>query len=156
MPSASTKFSLIERTSLKVRTSRRRRGGAARSRKRFDVSLARPTGCPVASLSCAARASFFLACCCRLFVEELPAHRIARHCHVALRERDLEEVRAPDARAEHLGAAVQVSAPDAAEALVEARRVESVDLLPVAVEALAPGVEREGVVPAQVLDVQHL
>src|ERR1700694_524117 len=58
-------------------------------------------------------------------------------------------------RAEHLGAAVQVDAPDAAEALVEAPRIERADALPVAVEALAPGVEGQRVVPAQVLDVEH-
>src|SRR3954469_18854416 len=102
MPSASTRSSLTERTSLKVRTSRRRRAPAARSRKRLDVSLASPTG-PPGSLSCAARASFFFACCCKLVVEELPAHWIARRGDVPLGERDLEEMRAPDARAEHLG-----------------------------------------------------
>src|SRR5688572_13719277 len=59
-------------------------------------------------------------------------------------------------RAEHLCAAVDVDAPDAPEALVEAARVERADALPVAVEALAPGVERERVVAPQVLDVQHL
>src|SRR5258706_3778019 len=155
MPSASTEFSFTERTSLKARTSSRRRSPLARSRNRFEVSLASATG-PVAALSCAARASFFFACCCRLFVEELPAHRIARHRHVALGADDLEEMRAPDARAEHLGAAVQIRSPDAPEALVEARRVEAADLLPVLVEALAPGVERQRVVAAQVLDVDHL
>src|SRR4051812_25964305 len=153
MPSASTRSSLTERTSLKVRTSRRRRAGAARSRKRLDVSLASPTG-PPGSLSCAARASFFFACCCRLFVEELPAHRIARLADVAFGEHHLEEVRVPHARAEHLGAAIEVGAPDAAEALVEALRIERADLLPAGVEPLAPGVERERVVPAQVLDVE--
>src|SRR4051812_48497053 len=155
MPSASTKFSLIERTSLNARTSRRRRSPPARSRKRLEVSLASATG-PVAALSCAARASFFFACCCKLVVEELPAHRIAGHAHVALGEHHLEEVGAADARAEHLGAAVQVDAPDAPEALVEAPRIEGADLLPAGVEALAPRVERERVVAAQVLDVEHL
>src|SRR5882672_3263116 len=165
MPSASTKFSFTERTSLKARTSRRRRSPTARSRNRFEVSLASATGpavgrasCgpPAPALSCAARASFFFACCCKLVVEELPAHRIARHRHVALGEDDLEEMRASDARAEHLGAAVEVGAPDAPEALVEAHRVEGADLLPALVEALAPGVEGQRVVAAQVLDVDHL
>src|SRR4029079_2974555 len=58
--------------------------------------------------------------------------------------------------AEHLGAAVEVDAPDAPEALVEALGVEGADLLPVAVEALAPCIERERVMAAQVLDVEHL
>src|SRR5678816_2844597 len=115
MPSASTQpeppVSPNWMTWLKARTSRRRRSPAARSRKRLDVSLASATG-PPAALSCAARASFFFACCCKLVVEELPAHGIARHRHVALGEDDLEEVRAPDARAEHLGAAVQIRSPD--------------------------------------------
>src|SRR2546429_4251766 len=152
MPSASTWPSLMRRTSLKWRTSSRRRAAPARSRNRFEVSFASPTG-PLPSLSRAAKASFFVVC--RLFVEESPAHRIAGLRDVALGEHDLEQVRVPLGRAEHLGAAVQVDAPDAAEALVEALRIERADPLPVAVEALRPGVERERVVAAQVLDVQH-
>src|SRR5262245_17799567 len=155
MPSASTDPSPKPMTSLNARTSRRRRSPEARSRKRLDVSLASAT-VPVDALSCAASASLFFACGCKLVVEELAAHRVAGHAHVALREHDLEEVRAADARAEHLGAAVQVGPPDAPEALVEARRVEGADLFPARVEALAPGVEGERIVPAQVLDVDHL
>src|SRR5207248_9971575 len=68
-------------------------------------------------------------------------------------EHDLEDMRASLGRAEHLGAAVEVGEPDAAEALVELLRIERVDLLPVALEALDPRVQRERVVPAQVLDV---
>src|SRR2546422_2313528 len=153
MPSASTWPSLMRRTSLKWRTSSRRRAAPARSRNRFEVSFASPTG-PLPSLSRAAKASFFVVC--RLFVEESPAHRIAGLRDVALGEHDLEQVRVPLGRAEHLGAAVQVDAPDAAEALVEALRREPANGLPVAVEALAPRFEREGVVAAQVLDVRHL
>src|SRR5437773_4673206 len=152
MPSASTWPSLIRRTSLKWRTSSRRRAAPARSRNRFEVSFASPTG-PLPSLSRAAKASFFVIC--RLFVEESPAHRIAGLRDVTLGEHDLEQVRVPLGRAEHLGAAVQVDAPDPAEALVEALRIELADALPVAVEALAPRVERERVVSTQVLDVQH-
>src|SRR6266566_5745750 len=152
MPSASTWPSLIRRTSLKWRTSSRRRAAPARSRNRFEVSFASPTG-PLPSLSRAAKASFFVVC--RLFVEESPAHRIAGLRDVALGEHDLEQVRVALGRAEHLGAAVQVDAPDPAEALVEALRIELADALPVSVEALAPRVERERVVAAQVLDVQH-
>src|SRR2546428_7614936 len=152
MPSASTWPSLIRRPSLKWRTSSRRRAAPARSRNRFEVSFASPTG-PLPSLSRAAKASFFVVC--RLFVEESPAHRIAGLRDVALGEHDLEQVRVPLGRAEHLGAAVQVDAPDAAEALVEALRIELADALPVSVEALRPGVERERIVAAQVLDVQH-
>ena len=59
-------------------------------------------------------------------------------------------------RAEHLRADREVRAPDAAEALVEALGVERLDALPVAVEALGPRVERQRVMAAQVLDVEHL
>src|SRR5437879_8999046 len=152
MPSASTWPSLMRRTSLKWRTSSRRRAAPARSRNRFEVSFASPTG-PLPSLSRAAKASFFVVC--RLFVEESPAHRIAGLRDVALGEHDLEQVRVPLGRAEHFGAAVEIDPPDAAEALVEALRIELANALPVAVEALRPGVERERVVAAQVLDVQH-
>src|SRR5213594_129016 len=137
MPSADTWPSLIRRTSLKWRTSSRRRAAPARSRNRFEVSFASPTG-PLPSLSRAAKASFFVVC--RLFVEESPAHRIAGLRDVALGEHDLEQVRVALGRAEEL---------------VEALRIELANALPVAVEALRPGVERERVVAAQVLDVQH-
>src|SRR5438067_10791350 len=85
----------------------------------------------------------------------LARHRVARHRDVALREHDLEELRVARARAEHLGAAVEVHAPDAPEALVKAPRIERVDLLPVAVEALGPDIERERVVAPQVFDIEH-
>src|SRR5258706_952221 len=158
MPSLSTQPAAASTasTSLKPRTSSRRCAATARSRNRFDVSLARPTG-PAPSLSRSARASLFRECCCGFwFVEEAPAQRIARHRHIALREYDLEEMRARARRAEHLGAAVQVHAPDAAEALVELARIEGVDLVPVAVEALGPRVERQRVMAAQVLDLDDL
>src|SRR6266850_6413979 len=162
MPSVSTEPAAASNSStwLKPRTSSLRRATLWRSRKRFDVSLASPTG-PSPALSRAARASLFLECCCcglfaLLFVEEAPAHRVARHRDVTLGEHDLEKVGAARRRAEHLGAAVEVHAPDAAEALVEALRVERADTLPVAVEALGPHVEGERVVAAQVLDVEHL
>src|SRR5438445_13814919 len=67
----------------------------------------------------------------------------------------MEEVQAALRQTEYLGAAVEIDPPDAAEALVEALRIERADPLPIAVEALRPGVERERVVAAQVLDVQH-
>src|SRR6185503_12549112 len=149
MPSASTQPGPISSTWSKPRTSSRRRAPASRSRNRFDVSLARPTG-PAPALSCAASASFFRVCWLRGFaagfVEVAPRHREAGHRDVALREHDLEEMRAPARRAEHLGAAVEVHAPDAAEALGEARRVERADLVPARVEALAPRVERQRIV----------
>src|SRR5690606_27214643 len=155
MPSASTKPSPTLRTSLKARTSRRRRGAASRSRKRFDVSFSSATA-PWLALSLAASSSFFLAWRCVAGIEEIPCHRIARARDVALREDDLEEVRLPVRRAEHLRAAVEVHAPDAPEALVEAPGVERADPVPVAVEALGPVIERERIVPAQVLDVEDL
>src|SRR5205085_1498447 len=162
MPSASTAAALTESTWLNSRTSRRRRGGPARSRKRLEVSFASPTGPapPSGALSRAARASFFCACCLRgllvKFVEEVARQRIARRRDVALGEDDLEEVRAPGGGAEHLGAAVEIDAPDAAEALVEFLRIEPPDRLPAAVEALGPDVERERVMAAQVFHIQHL
>src|SRR3989442_2674427 len=172
MPSVSTQPAVASTRStwLKPRTSRRRRAGPWRSRKRFDVSFASPTGPsgrgwapvpPMNSLSRAARASFFLECwCCGLFeglfVEEAPAHGVVLHRDVALREHDLEKMREPPGRAEHLRAAVEIHAPDAAEALVELLRIKRADLLPVAVEALGPHIQRERVVPAQVLDVEDL
>src|SRR5882672_5150917 len=58
--------------------------------------------------------------------------------------------------AEHLGAADQVHAPDTAESLVETLRVDCMDLVPVLFETLGPRIERECVVPAQVLDIDHL
>src|SRR3954469_8420669 len=161
MPSLSTHppcaSAAMARTSLKWRTSRRRRGAAARSRKRFDVSFRRLT-VPSPALSCAARASLFLLCRLLAFalVEEAPRHGVAGHAHVALGEHDLEEVRAPRGRAEHLGTAVEVHAPDAAEALVEALGVDGADTVPVAVEALGPGVEGQRVVAPQVLHVHYL
>src|SRR5581483_4093211 len=91
-----------------------------------------------------------------LVVQELPAHRVARRRDVALAHHDLEQMRTPVRRAEHLGAGPQVGAPDAAEALVELLRVERPDLLPVPVEALGPDVERERVIASQVLDVDDL
>src|SRR5690349_7230804 len=159
MPSASTAPVEKASTSLNARTSRRRRGAAARSRNRFEVSFASPTG-PAAALSCAARASFFCECALSglLFklVEEVARHGVARPADVALGEDDLEEVRASRGRAGHLGAAVEVDAPDAPEALVEAARVERADGVPMLVEALGPDIERERVMAAQVLDVEHL
>src|SRR5437667_425807 len=91
----------------------------------------------------------------RSAIKELAAHGIAAAGHVAFRKQHLEEVQAALRQAECLGAAVEIDPPDAAEALVEALRIERADPLPVAVEALRPGVERERIVAAQVLDVQH-
>src|SRR5207244_6525700 len=130
MPSVSTQPAApsTRRTWLKARTSSRRRATPSRSRNRFAVSLASPTG-PCPSLSRAARASFFLECwSCGLFeglfVEEAPAHGVVLHRDVALREHDLEKMREAPGRAEHLGAAVEIHAPDAPEALVELPGVE--------------------------------
>src|SRR3954469_22678964 len=122
MPSASTQPApgSTARTSQKLRTSRRRRGAAARSRNRLDVSLARPTA-PLPSLSCSVSASLFLVCGLA-FVEEVPGHGVTGERDIALGEHHLEEVRASVGRAEHLGAAIEVHAPDAPEALVEALR----------------------------------
>src|SRR5436190_3007721 len=155
MPSASTEPPAASTAStwLNARTSSRRRGAVLRSRNRFEVSFASPTGPaapPSGALSRAARASFFSECCVRgllvKFVEVLARQRVARHRDVALGEHHLEQVRAARRRAEHLGAAVEIYAPDAAEALVEPLRVQGADLVPVAIEALAPDIQRERVV----------
>src|SRR5688572_26374014 len=169
MPSASTVPSRIASTWLNERTSSRRRAPAARSRKRFEVSLARATG-PAPCFRLSTRDCRFAACVaaasampdatrrCRFadvfLVDEVARHRVGRG--VALGEHDLEKVRAAGRRAEHLGAAVEIDAPDAPEAIVEARRVERADPLPVALEALGPDVEGQRVMPAQVLDVENL
>src|SRR5258706_2264384 len=58
--------------------------------------------------------------------------------------------------AEHLGAGPQVGAPDALEFLVELPVIELAHLLPVAVEAPRPVVERERVVAPEVLDIHDL
>src|SRR2546430_11271001 len=162
MPSVSTQPAApsTRSTWLNARTSSRRRATPSRSRNRFDVSLASPTG-PCPSLSRAARASFFLECwSCGLFeglfVEEAPAHGVVRHRDVALGEHDLEKMREPPMRAEHLGAAIQVHAPDAAEALVEFLRIERADPLPVAVQTLGPHGARHRVVPGPSLDAPGL
>src|SRR6185503_12326262 len=156
MASASTQPACgsTARTSRKALTSSRRLSWLARSRKRLEVSFVSATA-PLPCLSCAVSASFFLVCGLTL-VDEVPGHWIVVERDIALGEHDLEEVGAPGGRAEHLGAAVEVDAPDAPEALVEALRVERLDALPVVVEALAPFVERQRVVPAQVLHVEHL
>src|SRR5688572_8937976 len=176
MPSASTAPSAIFSTWLKPRTSRRRRVPAARSRNRLEVSLASATGPAYIPLACrnASTSESRLAACAasasampeaarrdrgrgflgRALVEEIARHGVA--AGVALGEHHLEEVGAAVRRAEHLGAAVEIAAPDAPEALVEALRVERADALPVAVEALGPHIERKRVVTAQVLDVEDL
>src|SRR5258706_294971 len=84
MPSVSTQPAAASTRStwLNERTSSRRRASGLRSRNRFEVSLASPTG-PAPCLSRAARASFFLECCScgRLFglVEEAPAPAARKH-----------------------------------------------------------------------------
>src|SRR5436309_3527717 len=88
----------------------------------------------------------------RVGIKERPAHRIVR-ADVALAHQDLEQMRAAVPGAEHLRARPQVRAPDAAEPLVEALRIERLDLLPARVEALRPRVERVRVVAAQILDI---
>ena len=88
-----------------------------------------------------------------LGAEKLARHRIALRRDVTLAEHDLEQMRLLARRAEHLRAADQVGAPDAPEPLVEFRGVERLDARPVAVEALGPNVQRERVMPAQILDV---
>src|SRR5512143_1388065 len=88
-------------------------------------------------------------------VEVAAPHRVVVAGDVALAEDVLEQVCVAGARAEHLGRAHQVAAPDAAEALVEPFGVERLDRRPLALEAQRPLVERERVVAAQVLDVDH-
>src|SRR5213594_2470540 len=153
MPSASTlpPATSTRTTSLKPERSTRGRAGALRSRKRLEVRLASPTPPAPRSRSASSRRVRFSSC---RFIQERPAHRIV-FADVALAHDDLEEVRLAVRRAEHLRAGPEIGAPDAAEFLVEPFRVELVDPFPVAIEALGPVVERERVVAAQVLDVDH-
>src|SRR2546427_12143575 len=102
------------------------------------------------SISSGRTASLF-----RSVIKERAARRRVR-ADVALAQQDLEQMRAAGPRAEHLRARPQVRTPDAAEPLVEAHRIERLDLLPARIEALRPRIERERVVAAQVLDVDHL
>src|SRR3989449_4494699 len=102
------------------------------------------------SISSGRTASLF-----RSVIKERSAHRMVR-ADVALAHQDLEQMRAAGPRAEHLRARPQVRTPDAAEPLVEAHRIERLDLLPARIEALRPCIERERVVAAQGFDVQHL
>src|SRR3981189_2004086 len=156
MPSADTRerAASTSTTWLKPERSTRRRACRSRSRNRFDVLFASPIppGPPAAS-SARSRASLLS----WLFtgVEEGAAHRIVL-ADVALAHHDLEEVRLAVGGAEHLGTRPQVGAPDASEPLVELPGIELAHLLPVAVEAPRPVVQRERVVAPQVLDVHDL
>src|SRR3954468_4920715 len=176
MPSASTEPPATSTRSTSSKPERSTFGFAdgCRSRKRLEVFLARPISTlPERTLasSLSSLAWWFVEVILRrgvyperaegllrmtLLVQEVPAHRVAARGQVALAHHDLEQMRASVRRAEHLGAGPEVGAPDAAEALVEFLRVERADLVPVAVEALGPGVERERVIAPQVLDVHDL
>src|SRR6266702_5755646 len=153
MPSASTwpPATSTRTTSLKPERSTRGRVGALRSRKRFEVPLASPTPPAPRSRSASSRRVRFSSC---RFIQERPAHRIVV-ADVALAHHDLEEVRPAVRRAEHLRAGPEIGAPDAAEFLIEPFRVELVHLFPVAIEPFGPVVERERVVAAQILDIDH-
>src|SRR5712692_1945554 len=156
MPSAETRAraASTSTTSLKPERSKRGRACRSRSRNRLDVLFASPIppGPPAVS-SARSRASLLS----WLFtgVEEGAAHRIVL-ADVALAHHDLEEVCLAVGRAEHLRAGPEIAAPDAPELFVEPFRVELVHLVPVAIEAQRPVVERQRVVAAQVLDVHHL
>src|SRR6266852_7775415 len=141
MPSAETRAraASTSTTSLKRERSTRGRSCLSRSRKRFDVLFARPIplGPPASSArSCASLLSWLFT-----GVEEGAAHRIVL-ADVALAHHDLEEVCLAVGRAEHLRAGPEIAAPDAPELFVEPFRVELVHLVPVAVEAQRPVVER--------------
>src|SRR3990172_3305227 len=176
MPSTSTQPStgFTSRTWPNSRTSRLRRGASARSRNRLEVRFPRRTGAPPALVASSRTsrsrrsANPFMGTSRRdfslvddrgeplLVVEEGAAHRIALPVDVALAEDDLEEMRPPVRHAKHVGARVEIRPPHPPEALVEPLRVDRVDARPVGVEALRPRVERERVVPPQVLDVDDL
>src|SRR6516162_5921882 len=158
--------------------SSRRRAARVGSRNRFDVSLLSANGCPatpaarIASRILSRREiwSWFRAetmgrsddppapgitALRRGPVQKIACHRVAPRGHVALAERDLEEMRLLFRRAKHLCAADQISPPDAPEPFIESRGIERLDARPVPIEAFGPDIERERVVPAQVLDVDH-
>src|SRR5258708_23232918 len=89
-------------------------------------------------------------------VEKSAAHRIIVLREITLAEHDLEQVRSQTWRAKHFGTGIQIGAPYAAKVFAEFRRIERPDLVPVAVEALGPGIQRQRIVTAQVLDVDDL
>src|SRR5438445_9509038 len=155
MPSAETRARAgsTSTTSLKRERSTRGRAWRSRSRNRLDVLFARPIPPGPPASSARSRASLLS----WLFtgVEEAAAHRIVV-ADVAFAHHDLEEVRLAVGRPEHLRAGPEIAAPDAPESLVEPFRFELVHLVPVAIEAQRPVVERKRVVAAQVLDVDHL
>src|SRR5882762_8565826 len=156
MPSAETRAraASTSTTSLKRERSTRGRACRSRSRNRLDVLFARPIPPrPPAASSARSRASLLS----WLFtgVEECAAHRVVV-ADVAFAHHDLEEVRLAVGRAEHLGAGPEITSPDTAEFLIEPLRIEPLHLVPIAIEAQRPVVERERVVAAQVLDVHHV
>src|SRR6266853_287783 len=155
MPSAETRAraASTSTTSLKRERSTRGRACLSRSRHRFDVLFARPI--PLGPPASSARSRASLLSWLFTGVEEGAAHRIVV-ADVAFAHYDLEEVRLAMGGAEHLGARPEVSPPDSAESLVELPGIELVHPLPIAVEALRPGVERQRVVAPQVLEVHDL
>src|SRR5215470_15834711 len=164
MPSASTMPAAVSSFRTRLKCLRLMRGGgrSALSRKRFEVSFARPTRAAPPPESSDLRAAIFSACVTNgsvrpaetPLIQERPAHRIVR-ADVALAHQHLEQMRVAVLGAEHFRAGPKVRAPGATEALVESLRVERVDFFPVRIEALGPGIERERVMSAEVLDVDH-
>src|SRR5262249_47658225 len=74
----------------------------------------------------------------------------------AFAEHDLKEMGARVRGTEHFRTRYQIRAPHPAKTLVEPARIESLDLFPVAVEALGPRVQRVRIMAAQILDVDNL
>ena len=88
--------------------------------------------------------------------EKLTAHRIAVGRDIALAEHDLEQMRLFMWRTKQLGASNEISAPYSPKPLVKFHWIKRVNLRPAPIEALGPDIERESIVAAQILDVDHL
>ena len=184
MPSTSTVPASGSTSSTRVSSpAGRPRRGTGRSRNRFDSGLSSARTPPAvlqawarASAKARARVSWsVIRCClgflpfCRFFnstrrlqrrvsglVQVIPRHRVGVGADIAFAEDDLEQIGLALGGAEHLRAADQVGAPDAAEAFVEALRIHRLDRVPVGVEPLRPVIQRQRVVAAQILDIENL
>ena len=158
MPSASTVPCAGSTASTASKCERSTRGLArtARSRNRFDVRLERPKPPPApARGQRRGQLRLLLPRTAASPIEERAAHRVVGS-DVAL------ATPAPGTGGcgcSASGTSRRTTRDMCATCAGTARRsarVERVDRLPVGVEALGPGVERQRVVPAQVLDVDHL
>src|SRR5262245_56386754 len=69
---------------------------------------------------------------------------------------DLEQMRMAMRGAKHFGARIEIGTPFAPETLVERYRVERLNLGPMPIEALRPGIEGKRIMAPQILDIEDL